>query len=119
MQVLLTTTGRRTGEPRQVKLYGWPDGDRIVVVGSWGGAARDPAWAHNLRDHPRARLRIGKRDRSATATEVEDGPERNRLWQMVCRAFPMYASYQQMTPRRIPLFVLDMDAAEPARGDPE
>lgn len=111
MQVRLTTTGRKSGQPRAVVLYGFADGDRIVVVGSRGGAAKDPAWAHNLRADPRATLRRGKQEVEMRAHEV-DGRERERLWQLVTQAFPLYATYQRRTARRIPLFVL-----EPMGGD--
>ncbi len=59
MNVVLATTGRRSGTPRAVPLYAWPDGDRLVVVGSWGGSARHPAWALNLRAHPGATVKVG------------------------------------------------------------
>jgi deazaflavin-dependent oxidoreductase (nitroreductase family) len=110
MKITLTTTGRRSGEPRAVPLYAWPDGDRLVIVGSRGGAARDPNWAHNLRTEPRASVKKGLDTQEFRATEV-DGPERDRLWTLVTEAFPMYAGYQRKTERLIPLFVL-----EPADG---
>ena len=106
MNITLTTTGRRTGLARPVPLYAWEDGDRLVVVGSRGGAASDPDWARNLRATPRARVKQGRAVREFRASEV-DGPERDRLWALVTAAFPMYASYQRKTTRRIPLFVLD------------
>jgi deazaflavin-dependent oxidoreductase (nitroreductase family) len=106
MQVRLTTTGRRTGQRRQVTLYGWPEGEAIVIVGSWGGAARDPAWVMNLRADPRSRLRVGRDEWDVVAREVI-GAERDRLWALVCEAFPLYATYQRRTSRLIPLFVVD------------
>ena len=106
MQVTLTTVGRRSGGARPVTLFGWPDGDDIVVVGSRGGTSIDPAWAWNLRAHPRAELRIGTKERTVVASEV-DGTERERLWTMVCEAFPLYVKYQGRTDRVIPLFVLE------------
>jgi deazaflavin-dependent oxidoreductase (nitroreductase family) len=108
VKITLTTTGRRTGQPRPVPLYAYPDEERLVVVGSRGGAAADPAWALNLRADPRATVTLGRASRSVRAFEV-DGAERDRLWQLVCDAFPLYASYQRRTPRRIPLFVLEAD----------
>jgi deazaflavin-dependent oxidoreductase (nitroreductase family) len=110
MQVMLTTVGRRSGERRTVTLYGWPDDDDIVLVGSLGGAARDPAWVHNLRAEPRAVVRIGREERDVVAREV-DGEKRERLWAMVCEAFPLYATYQKRTSRLIPLFVLETVAS--------
>jgi F420H(2)-dependent quinone reductase len=106
LNVKLTTTGRRTGQAREVQLYGFEDGDRVVVVGSRGGAAKDPDWAGNLRVEPRATMRIGRDARDVRAQEVA-GPERDRLWTLVTGAFPLYASYQRKTERVIPLFVLE------------
>jgi deazaflavin-dependent oxidoreductase (nitroreductase family) len=106
VNVTLTTTGRKTGQARSVKLYAWEDGDRLVIVGSRGGSARNPAWVHNLRAEPRAILQRGKQSDEVRAREVE-GDERERLWELVGAAFPMYRSYQRRTARTIPLFVLE------------
>jgi deazaflavin-dependent oxidoreductase (nitroreductase family) len=118
--IRLTTTGRRSGKPRDVTLYGFDDDDRLVVVGSLGGAARDPAWAHNLRAHPRASVRRGKTESQVHAREVTDPDERARLWDLVTGAFPLYAQYQRKTTRTIPLFVLEAsDGRSPSeRRDP-
>jgi deazaflavin-dependent oxidoreductase (nitroreductase family) len=110
----LVTTGRRSGAPRPVKLYVWPDGDdRFVLVGSTGGGDKDPAWVHNLRADPRCSLRFGKDDRPGHVHEVAPGPERERLWTMVVAAFRYYATYQRKTTRLIPLFVFEPDAPGP------
>lgn len=105
MKVTLTTTGRRTGQPREVTRYAFDDGDRLVIVGSLGGAPKDPAWVGNLRADPRATVVSGRTLREVRAHEVE-GSERDRLWQLVCEAFPLYATYQRRTTRQIPLFLL-------------
>lgn len=110
MRITLTTTGRRSGEPRSATLYAWPDGERLVVVGSRGGHADDPAWVGNLRATPRATiLRARRRTAEPMVAREVDGAEHERLWELVCAAFPMYASYQRKTDRRIPLFVLEAD----------
>ena len=116
MNATLVTTGHKSGEPRPVKLYVWPDGDdRFVLVGSSAGQAEDPAWVLNLRAEPRCTLRFGKRDeRPGRVTEVPEGPERERLWALVVAAFRYYATYQRKTDRRIPLFVFTPD--EPQAG---
>ena len=107
MQIRLTTTGRITGQARTVTLYAFDAGDgALVIVGSRGGSARNPAWAHNLRDEPKATVKVGQEERSVVAREVS-GAERERLWTLVCEAFPLYATYQKRTKRLIPLFVLD------------
>jgi F420H(2)-dependent quinone reductase len=106
INVKLTTIGRKTGAPRRVTLYAFEDGDRLVVVGSLGGAPTDPAWAGNLRANPDAIVRVDGEPRAVRAREVEDA-ERDRLWSLVVKGFPMYATYQRKTKRQIPLFVLE------------
>ena len=110
-QITLIATGRRSRTPRAVTLYAFDDGENLVIVGSRGGSAKDPAWAANLRDEPLATVRIGREDRVVRAREVE-GPERGRLWQLVIKDFPMYTYYEGKTKRVIPLFAL-----EPAASD--
>ena len=105
-QVRVTTTGRRSGDTRAVTLFAFDDAERLVIVGSRGGSARDPAWAVNLRHDPLAVVKAGRDERAVRATEV-DGAERDRLWELVCAEFPLYATYQRRTKRTIPLFVLE------------
>ena len=114
MNATLVTTGRKSGEPREAKLYVWPDGDdQFVLVGSSAGQPEDPAWVRNLRAEPRCTLRFGKTDvRPGQVTEIAPGAERDRLWAMVVEAFRYYATYQRKTDRLIPLFVFTSD--EPA-----
>lgn len=106
LTVTLTTTGRRTGEPRPVRLYAFPVGEDLVVVGSAGGAARDPHWVANLRADACVTVRLRRETYAARAREV-DGPEHDRLWGTVAERFPLYVVYQRRTVRRIPLFVLE------------
>jgi deazaflavin-dependent oxidoreductase (nitroreductase family) len=107
MQVRLTTTGRHTGKARTVTLYAFetPDG-ALVITGSRGGKAHDPRWALNLRDEPKATIKVGRDERSVVAREAS-GRERKRLWVLVTKQFPLYETYQRRTERRIPLFVLE------------
>jgi F420H(2)-dependent quinone reductase len=107
MQIVLGTTGARSGAPRAATLYAWEDGEALVVVGSKGGAARHPGWVHNLRAHPRASVRAGSRSWEVEATEVPVGPERDRIWALVVDRFALYDTYQRRTSRLIPLFVLN------------
>lgn len=106
MRIRLTTTGARTGELRTTTLYAWQDDDDLIVVGSRGGAAHDPGWAHNLRANRMAQVSTGTLVWDAAAEEIDDGAERDRLWALVVKAFPSYASFQRGTKRRIPLFRL-------------
>lgn len=106
MRITLTTTGAVTGQSRSVTLYAWEDGERLVIVGSLGGAAHNPAWVHNLRADPHASVRTLATTTSMLAHEVTDAAERSRLWQLVVDRFPLYATYQRRTKRQIPLFTL-------------
>jgi F420H(2)-dependent quinone reductase len=108
--ISLTTTGRKSGQPRQVPLFAFDDRDRLVIVGSRGGSAKDPEWAGNLRADPRATVTRDDEEWAVRAYEV-DGEERDRLWRLVVAAFPLYESYRRRTSRLIPIFVL-----EPAVG---
>jgi len=103
----LIATGRRSGEPREVELYAFPDGERLIVVGSRGGSVRDPVWADNLRAEPRATILRDGKAHAVRASEAE-GAERDRLWQLVCEDYPMYEHFRRKTKRLIPIFVLDM-----------
>ena len=109
--VQLTTAGRKSGASRTATLYAVPDGDRYVVIGSRGGAAKDPAWALNLRAEPVAGLKVGRRSLEVRASEV-DGAERERLWALLCDAFPLYATYQRRTTRTLPIFALKPIASD-------
>ena len=110
-QITITTTGRRSGTAREVTLYAFDDEENLVIVGSRGGSAKDPAWAANLRDNPLATVRIGREDREVRAREVE-GLERDRLWALVIKDFPMYTYYEGKTTRVIPLFALEPVATD-------
>jgi deazaflavin-dependent oxidoreductase (nitroreductase family) len=111
-QIRLFSRGRHSGKPRQATLYAWPDGDALVIVGSAGGRARHPAWVHNLRAAPDAEILEGKKRRPVHAREAT-GRERQRLWQLVTKAFPMYAAFQRRTSRTLPLFVLEDATPDP------
>jgi deazaflavin-dependent oxidoreductase (nitroreductase family) len=107
VKATLTTTGRKSAQPRSVPLYAWPDGENFVIVGSWAGRPKNPAWVENLRAEPNVTIRIGKEDRLVRAREVKvPSPERDRLWKLVTEAFRYYETYQRKTDRVIPLFVL-------------
>ena len=103
--LLLTTTGRRSGEQRTVALAYLADGDTFVLVASNGGRDQHPAWWLNLQGEPRATIQVGRETIGVVAREAE-GEERTRLWSMLTRYNPPYAAYEQMTKRRIPVVVL-------------
>lgn len=109
--LLLTTRGRRSGRRRTVPLPYFRIGGQILVVASYGGNARDPAWLHNLRQEPQVEVQRGFRRTAARARILMDA-ERAGPWAELAHAFPRYAGYQAQTTRQIPLVVL-----EPARNE--
>ncbi|MBV9112673.1 MAG: nitroreductase family deazaflavin-dependent oxidoreductase [Hyphomicrobiales bacterium] len=105
--VLVTHIGNRTGAIRKTPLMRVKDGNNYVLVGSQGGAPKDPVWVHNLRADPQIELRDETAVRSMRVREVEDEAERNRLWELAIAAYPPYAEYQERTTRRIPIFLAE------------
>jgi F420H(2)-dependent quinone reductase len=103
--LLLTTTGRKSGQPRSVTLTYFPDGGNFVVVASNGAQDYDPAWWLNLKNKPRANVQVGNRKLTVNAEEAT-GADRERLWSMITRADPQYAGYEKLTKRPIPVVVL-------------
>jgi deazaflavin-dependent oxidoreductase (nitroreductase family) len=83
------------------------ENDNYILVGSQGGAPKDPAWVHNLRADPHIELRDETTERSMLVREVKDVTERTRLWTLAVAAYPPYAEYQARTKRQIPLFVAE------------
>ena len=103
--VLLTTTGRQTGKKRTVPLCSFLDGDDVVVIASYGGLDRPPAWWLNLVANPSAELLSGRTRRLVTARDA--GPdERARLWAEVTSRAPGYLEYERRTTREIPVVIL-------------
>jgi len=104
--LLLTTTGRKSGQPRTVPLAYVEDEGRFVVVASNGGSDRPPGWWVNLRHQPAATVEIGTRTIPVVARETTDA-ERLRLWPRLKQANPFYGQYEQITARRIPVVLLE------------
>lgn len=115
----LTTTGRRSGEPRTVLLTApMRDGDAFVVVASRGGDDKHPAWFLNLRDRPDVEVMVMDGPRRGTATggtgtaqpmraRIADPETRARLWPQIAERYRNYAGYQRRTDREIPLVLLE------------
>jgi len=104
--LLLTTTGRKSGERRTVPLAYVADGERFVVVASNGGADRHPAWWLNLLANPRATVQVRHLTVDVTAREATP-VEHTRLWPHLKSVNPFFAQYERMTGRRIPVVVLE------------
>lgn len=103
----LTTTGRKSGQPRSVMLTSpVQEGDTIVVVASRGGDDAHPAWFLNLRDDPSVEVALGGAPRQPYLATVADADTRARLWPTVESTYKGYAGYQRKTDREIPLVLL-------------
>jgi len=102
--ILVTHRGRKTGAIRKTPLMRVVDGEQYVLVGSMGGAPKDPVWVHNLREDPEIELRDRERVQRMRVREVS-GAEKARVWAIAVEAFPPYAEYQEKTEREIPVFV--------------
>jgi deazaflavin-dependent oxidoreductase (nitroreductase family) len=105
--IIVTHIGNKTGAIRKTPLMRVKDGDSYVLVGSQGGAPKNPAWVHNLRLKPDVEIRDETEVQKMRVREVADEAERSRLWKLAVAAFPPYADYQKRTERRIPVFVAE------------
>ena len=103
--LLLSTTGRKSGEPRTTPLIHRTDGERWIVVASKGGAPQNPSWFENLRANPDATIEVMGDEIPVHATTAE-GEERARLWSLMTEVWPAYDDYQARTARQIPVVVL-------------
>ena len=108
--IIVTHVGNKTGAIRKTPLMRVKDGDNYVLVGSQGGAPKDPEWVHNLRANPNVEIRDLTAVQPMRTREVTDDAERARLWREAVAAYPPYEDYQKRTTRKIPVFV-----AEPKR----
>ncbi|OBH93751.1 nitroreductase family deazaflavin-dependent oxidoreductase [Mycobacterium sp. E2733] len=103
--LLLTTTGAKSGQPRISPLAYFRIDGKLIIIGSFAGSPVSPAWVHNLRANPQARVEIGTEQFAVTARELPSD-ERDALFDKVTAAAPGFAEYQSKTSRVIPLFEL-------------
>jgi proline iminopeptidase len=104
--LLLTTTGRKSGEKFIFPLFYGTEGDGYFIVASKGGAPQHPGWYRNILANPNVEVQVGTRKLNARA-RTADGEERLRLWKKALEFWPPYADYQLKTEREIPVIVLD------------
>ncbi|MEV0066388.1 nitroreductase family deazaflavin-dependent oxidoreductase [Amycolatopsis sp. NPDC050768] len=114
----LVTIGRKSGQ-RRITTLAAPivDDDRVVLVASFGGDDRHPAWYHNLRANPDVQVTLRGTTRPMVARTAA-GDERTTLWERIVSVYPGYERYQQRTARRIPVVILEpVDASgRPSAG---
>ena len=104
--VLLTTTGRRTGEQRTAPMMFHRDGPQLYVIASNSGAPKAPNWFHNLVAAPRVTVELADETFEATARPLE-GAERERIWAAIKKAYPFFAAHEAKAGRTIPVVALE------------
>jgi deazaflavin-dependent oxidoreductase (nitroreductase family) len=110
--VELTTTGRKSGQPRTVLLTSpLQEGTAFVVVASRGGDDVHPAWFHNLSANPEVTVAVGGRPARPMRARVATAEERDRMWPLIVADHKNYAGYQTRTTREIPLVLLEEPSA--------
>jgi deazaflavin-dependent oxidoreductase (nitroreductase family) len=106
--LILTTKGRKTGEPRTNALIFGRHGDDYLVVGSKGGSPAPPSWYVNLVAQPEVHVQV-KGDRFAARARTAIPEEKPELWKAMTSVWPAYDEYQQRTEREIPVVILTRD----------
>jgi deazaflavin-dependent oxidoreductase (nitroreductase family) len=103
--LLLTTTGRKSGQPRTAPMMYLRDDGHLYVFASKGGAPSDPHWYRNLVADPEVRVQVGA-ERFAATARTASAEEKARLWPVMTAVWPDYDTYQTRTDRDIPVVVL-------------
>ena len=111
--LLLQHVGARSGTKRIDPLLYFEDGPNLIIIASKGGYPKHPSWFHNLKANPDTIVQVGSERRPVRA-RVASPEERARLWPMVVKPYPHYATYQARTDREIPVVILEPRATTPA-----
>jgi deazaflavin-dependent oxidoreductase (nitroreductase family) len=104
--LLLTMTGRKSGEERTIPIIFTQVGDAQVIIASKGGAPEHPVWYLNLLAEPRVKVQI-KGDKFDAIARTATSPEREKLWAEAIKQWPSYDVYQSRTNREIPVVVIE------------
>ena len=104
--LLLTTTGRKSGEKFIFPLFYGKTGDSYLIIASKGGAPEHPGWYKNILGNNEVEVQVGTKKLKARA-RTATGAERAKLWEQAVKFWPPYADYQKKTEREIPVVVLD------------
>ena len=103
--LLLTTTGRKSGRPRTVPLLYLEERGAFVIVASFAGAPKHPAWYRNLEADPKVKLQV-KNQRLEGIARRASTAEGATLWPRLVALYPQYADYQKRTSREIPIVIV-------------
>ena len=104
--LLLTTIGRKSGEPRHLPLLYEKTNAGYIIVASKGGSPSHPAWYLNLLATPECEIRVGAEHHHVIA-RIAEGNERLELWNLMAKLYPPYNDYRAGTDREIPVVVLE------------
>ena len=104
--LVLTSTGKQSGEQRQAAVIYGKHNNSYVIVASKGGSDTPPAWFVNLQTNPQAHIQV-KAEKLNVKMRIGEGNERKQLWDMMAKIFPDYLEYQKKTARQIAIVVLD------------
>ncbi|MCY3812897.1 MAG: nitroreductase family deazaflavin-dependent oxidoreductase [Gammaproteobacteria bacterium] len=105
--IIVTHRGNKSGAIRKTALMRVEDAGSYVLVGSMGGAPKNPVWVYNLRAHADVEIRDKTEVHRMRVREVEDADERERVWALAVDAFPPYEEYKNKTTRTIPVFIAE------------
>lgn len=101
---ILHHRGAKSGQARETPLTYLPDGDDVVLIASYGGAPKSPAWYFNCKAHPDVEIERNGRREPMTARQA-DAAERAELWPRITAMYPGYDDYQRRTEREIPVLI--------------
>jgi F420H(2)-dependent quinone reductase len=104
--LLLTTTGRKSGQPRTAPVLYLADDDRYVVINTNAGNEKTPAWSLNLRANPEGEVEIGRK-RVAVRARLAEGEERAGLWRRSMEQYEGWDYYESQLDREVGVFVLE------------
>jgi deazaflavin-dependent oxidoreductase (nitroreductase family) len=110
--LIMTSTGAKTGEPREAVLSFVRDGEKYVVAGTAGGSPTDPNWVHNVTANPEVKVEAKRKTLQARARIVTDDATYKRLWDALVESRPDFAAYPAKAGRKIPVITLEPIAGE-------
>ena len=105
--LIMTSTGARTGQPREAVLSFVRDGEKYVVAGTAGGSPTDPSWVHNVTANPEVKVEARRQTFQARAHIVSDDATYRRLWDALVESRPDFAAYPDKAGRKIPVITLE------------
>lgn len=103
---LLTTTGRKSGQPRTTPTLYLRDGERVILPASFGGRAKNPTWYLNLKTNPLVHVQIRDEQLQMSARDATES-ESAQYWPSLIEMYPPYRGYRDATDRTIPLVVCE------------